>query len=172
MFGKKINIRIAFAMLAAIMLVLSLDRAFAAPVRNSKPMIPVEISIVPTTAKTKPQDIKPGAVIELVVTARSFSGTDDIRVEITLLDGAELVSGDLLWSGKLSGNESKKLVISVRAPATGAGKVTAAVFVVRNGNVSSAKHSVYTLGAEKNNAKGKSEQKTRRDSKGREVIEY
>ncbi len=139
---------------------------------KGKPMIPVQVAIEPTVAKMKPQNIKPGDVVAFRVTAHAVRGADEVRIEITLQDGAELVSGDLKWSGKLTGSEEKQLVISVKAPATGVGRVVASVSSVRNGKVAAAKQTVYTLGTDTGSAKGKPAPKTRRDSKGREVVEY
>jgi hypothetical protein len=139
---------------------------------KGKPMIPVQVSIEPTVAKMKPQNIKPGDVVEFKVSARAPRGTDEMTIEITLLDGTELVSGDLKWSGKVSRNEEKRLVVSVRAPAKGTGRVMASVTVLRDGKSSIAKQAIYTLGSTDSGAAGKPAPATRRDNRGRTVVEY
>ncbi len=139
---------------------------------KGKPMIPLQVAIEPTVAKMKPQNIKPGDVVEFRISARAVRGADEVHIEITLQDGAQLVSGDLKWSGPLSRTERKQLVISVRAPATGVGRIVAAVSAVQNGKVTAAKQTVYTLGTGTGVGKGKPAPRTRRDSKGREVVEY
>jgi len=139
---------------------------------KGKPMIPVQVSIEPTAANLKAQNIKPGDVVELRIAARAVRGPEDMAVEITLLDGAELVSGDLGWSGRLSRNDVKQLVVSVRAPAKGTGRVMANVTVLRDGQGVMAKQAVYTLGAEDLSGKGMPARGTRKDSKGRSVVEY
>ncbi len=170
--SRKTNIRWHLMLLGAVALLLCATAVPAAAGAKSKPMVPVQVTIEPTTAKMKPKDIRPGDVVEFRVSARAVRGADEVRVDITLLDGAELVAGDLNWAGKLSGNEAKQLVISVRAPSTGVGRVMAAVSAVRDGKVVMTKQSIYTLGANAGAEKGKPAPKTRRDSKGREVVEY
>ncbi len=170
--SRMTNIRWNLTLLGAVALLLCATAAPAGAGAKSKPMIPVQVAIEPTAAKMKPKDIRPGDVVEFRVTAHAVRGADEVRVDITLLDGAELVAGDLNWAGKLSGSEAKQLIISVRAPSTGVGRVTAAVSAVRNGKIVMTKQAVYTLGVNAGAAKGKPAPKTRRDSKGREVVEY
>ncbi len=135
-------------------------------------MIPVQISIEPAAANLKPEAIKPGEVVELRITARVPSGGEETAVEITLLDGAELVSGDLTWSGRLSANDVKQLVVSVRAPAKGTGRVVANVTVLRAGRGVMAKQAVFTMGPEDLGVNGAPAREMRKDSKGRSVVEY
>lgn len=171
--NRTLTIRIATVM-GAIVLSLSVMavRADAGPVRG-KPMIPVQVAIEPTVAKMKPGDIKAGDVVEFRVSARAARGSDEMTIEITLLDGAELVYGNLKWSGRVSENEEKQLVVHVRAPKTGTGRIMASVTVLRDGKGAVSKQTVYTLGKAAAGASGKPAPKaTRRDSKGREVVEY
>ncbi len=162
---------ISMAAVMATVVLLSVAVPVMAAGKN-KPMIPVQVDIKPTAAKMKPQDIKPGDVVEFKISARAPRGTEQMTIEITLLDGAELVSGDLKWSGKVSRNEEKKLIVSVRAPAKGTGRVMANVTLLRSGKATIAKQAIYTLGSALSGASGKPAPTTRRDSKGREVVEY
>ncbi len=170
--SRKTNIRWNLTLLGAVALLLFASAVPAGAGAKGKPMIPVQVAIEPTAAKMKPKDIKPGDVVEFRVSTHAVRGAEEVRVDITLLDGAELVAGDLKWAGKLSGSEAKQLVISVRAPSAGVGRVMAAVSAVRDGKVVMTKQTVYTLGTSAGAAKGKPAPKTRRDSKGREVVEY
>jgi hypothetical protein len=169
----KENIMSMFVSLGVIVLLsIGVPGAAGAAAMKGKPMIPVQIAIEATAPHMKPQDIKPGDVVELMVTAPGVRGADETAIEITLQDGAELVSGDLKWSGRLSTKETKRLFISVSAPATGVGKVVARVSALRNGKVVMSKQTVYALGADGISVQGKPAHGMRKDSKGRAVVEY
>lgn len=157
---------------AALGLVCLLAGVSSAASSKSKPMIPVGISIEATDAKMKPQNIKPGDVVEFRISAQAVRGADEVSIEITLQGGAELVSGDLKWTGKLSRTERKQIVISVRAPSTGTGKVMASITALRNGQTVMSKQATYALGSEEMSVKGKPAHGMQKDAKGRSVVEY
>jgi hypothetical protein len=146
--------------------------AAAAPV-SGKPQIPLQVRIEPASPAMKQKAIHPGEVVELTVTALSPAEDAEMRVEIELLDGAELVAGDLVWQGVLGRRGKKRMPLSVRTPRSGTGKVRASVFFLKDGGQQAVRVSLYLLGSSPSAAAGNAVGRpAAADSRGRAVQEY
>jgi len=139
---------------------------------SGKPQIPLQVKIAPASPSVKQKTIKPGDAVELKVTAVSPAKGAEMHIEIELLDGAGLVSGDLSWKGILAKREKKQITLSVRAPQSGLGKVRARVFAVRDGQQSAVREATYLLGTDPAAAGTLNMKPAGKDSKGRAVNEY
>ena len=138
---------------------------------SSKPQPPVQITINPVQAGITAEAIMPGEVVELKVAAVSMVDTTDMRIQIRLTGGAELVSGSLSWAGPAIKNEIKTLPITVKAPQKGNGAVKAQLSITLSGDTVFTTSSHYVLGVVKK-SKPESARPVRKDSKGHDVIEY
>jgi hypothetical protein len=143
---------------------------------HSKPQLPLLISIAPVQT---PETIKAGDVIDFKVSATSMLDTAEMRIEVKLADGAELVSGDLSWAGPAGKKEEKQLFFSVRVPATGIGKIKASLTISTNGARPLTRMAQYLLltGEQKQEQleaqkKMKAAHPAKKDSKGRPIVEY
>lgn len=135
---------------------------------KGKPLPPVEVKIMPVEESLEPEDIRPGDVVELAVTARSFIDAEEMRIEVKLTGGAELIEGEAKWSGPVKKNGEKTLLITVRASLKGAGKITARAAIPVSKGPSFSARAMYRLGGE---AKKKALPK-KKDGLGRDIIEY
>jgi hypothetical protein len=169
-------LRKTFLPLCIFCTIVSLSASVCYAGRSQKPLSPIRITIVPTHAGVTPAGIKPGDVVEFKVTAVSFLDTQEMRIKVELSDGAELVDGNAAWSGPAAKNEEKVFIITVRASQEGKGKIWVHGAIPGSQGASFATESWYQLGADAN-ASMKSSVKgakppVRKDSKGRDVIEY
>jgi hypothetical protein len=140
---------------------------------KTKPQLPVRIEIAPAEAALKPQNIKPGDIVRLRITAAAMTEADEVRITVEPYDGAELVSGSPSWSGKTAKGERKELVIGVRAPADGTGKVKATISVFRDGRQIMQRVTRYFLGGEPAGPGGlPAGAVIKKDAKGRDIVEY
>jgi len=155
-------------MLAA---VLSAAPASAASVKKAKPQLPVQITIVAAQPGVTPENIKPGDVVDLVVSAVSFVDTEAMTLTVAIPDSAVLLSGDLSWTGPAKKGEKKTIPITVRVPQKGIGEIKAQMSISMDGSKTFTTSSQYSLGGSK---KTKPEKKgpVKKDSKGEDVIEY
>lgn len=138
---------------------------------KGKPRLPIEVNIAPSQAGTIRQSIKPGDVIDLKISGKSPVHSGEMTIEAELMDGAELVSGDLLWTGPVGRGEEKNLIISVRAPQAGVGMVKARVTISKNGKTILKREFRYALGPDLDQKTAPS-YKLKKDSKGRSIVEY
>lgn len=137
----------------------------------SKPQAPVKITIEAAQPGVAPDSVKPGDVVGLIVAAVSFVDTDAMNITVIIPDGAVLIEGDLSWSGPARKNEVKALPVTIRAPRKGKGLVKAKLSITLSGGPAFSTSSEYTLGhVEK--PKPEPARPVRKDSKGRDVIEY
>jgi len=160
------------------MLCLVSAAAFAASLQ-SKPQPPLLISIAPVQPGVTPETIKAGDVIDFKVAATSMVATTEMRIEVTLADGAELVSGDLFWAGPVAKKEEKQLFFSVRVPAAGMGKIKARLTISMDGSkpLSRMTQCLLLTGEQQQEQvearkKMKATHPAKKDSKGKDVIEY
>ena len=144
----------------------------AAAADAGKPQVPFQVMIAPVSKTVNQKSIKPGDTIELKVIVEAPSSDAEMHVQIELLGGAELVSGDLSWRGILAKREKKQLVLSVRAPRSGIGTVSVKVRVDRDGRTLSAREAVYLLGSGPAAAENSVMKPAGKDSRGRPVKEY
>jgi uncharacterized protein YfaS (alpha-2-macroglobulin family) len=126
-----------------------------------------------------PETIKAGDVVEFKVAATSMVEATEMRIQVSLADGAELVSGDLSWAGPAGKKEEKQLSFSVRVPATGTGKIKVRLTVSTGGGRPLSRSAQYLLltgelkqeqiEAQKNM---KATHPAKKDGKGRPIVEY
>ena len=138
---------------------------------SRKPLPPLRIRIAPVQQDIIQDQIKPGDIIDFNVSATSSIEVPQMRIEVELTGGAKLVSGDTSWSGPAGKNEEKTIVLTVRAPKSGLGKIKARVVISPSEGTRFSAAAHYGLGKE---VKSKPEQEhpVKKDSKGRDIIEY
>lgn len=94
-----------------------------------------------------------------------------MRIDVDLTGGVRLVAGDTSWTGPMKKGEERKMLLTVQAPEHGSGNIRARVSLPSSKGARFSAEAHFELGqkAEKNE-----EQKpvTKKDSKGRDVIEY
>jgi hypothetical protein len=148
--------------------------AGAAPLHamSGKPQLPVQITIGPAQPGMTAAKIKPGDITQIAVSARSMTAISEMKIEVSLHGGAELVSGPLEWAGPAGKGETKQLLLTVRAPQQGAGTVKATVTFVREGKQVLKRSMQYRLGAGDEEKNKKPAYQIKKDSKGRDIIEY
>jgi uncharacterized protein YfaS (alpha-2-macroglobulin family) len=146
---------------------------------QQKPQLPLQISIAPANQGVTPETIKAGDVVDFKVVATSMVDTTEMRIQVKLADGAELVSGDLSWTGPAGKSEEKQLFFAVRVPATGTGKIQAWLTVSPGGAKPLSRKTQYLLltGETKEEQiealkKMNAIHPARKDSKGRPIVEY
>lgn len=137
---------------------------------SGKPKPPVQITISPVNTTIAPTNIKPGDVVEFKITASSHIEAQKMEIRVDLIGGAELVSGETEWNGPVAGNEEKSLVITVRAPLKGHGRIRAKAVIPVSEGTSFAAATSYALGGEEK--KEKPRPPAKKDSKGRDIREY
>ena len=152
-------------------LFVSQDASPAALSSKTKPHPPVQISIEPLQSGLLSSNIKPGDVVEFRVTITSMVDTPEMQIQVKLDDGAELISGELSWTGPAMKNEMKILPITIKAPQKGIGLVKAQLSITLSSGIVFTTSSEYELGGTKK-PKPESARPVKKDSKGHNVIEY
>jgi hypothetical protein len=147
------------------------DASPAALSFKSKPHPPVQISIAPVQSGLLSSNIKPGDVVEFRITVTSMVDTPEMQVHVKLDDGAELISGELSWTGPAMKNEIRILPITIKVPQRGRGSIKAQLSITVSGGTAFTTSSEYELGDTKKPKPG-SARPVRKDSKGHNVIEY
>jgi hypothetical protein len=138
---------------------------------TGKPRLPLSVVIEPALPGMTGDGLRPGDVVEFNVKAVPLVEAKELRLTAQLTGGAELVQGALEWSGPLSKGEEKKITFTVRVPQRGQGRIRVTATLVREGRrvvKSTAEYVLGTIGPEKE----KPEHRLKRDSKGRDIIEY
>jgi hypothetical protein len=146
--------------------------AYAAP-KKGKPQSPVQVSIAPSNPSVSPESIKPGDVVEFLVTAVSLAAADEMQIFVTLPTGAVLVSGDLSWSGTAREGEKRSLNFTIKVPTKQSGPIKARVVIpsVEGHSFSASAHYSLRVPAKSKDKDG-SISPVKKDSKGSDVIEY
>lgn len=139
--------------------------------QSGKPRPPVQVSIKSVQTGLLSEDIRPGDTVELKVTAISLTDAKEMQVEVETPGGAEVVSGEDKWSGPLVKGQEKVLLITVRAPQKGHGMVRAKAVIHLSEDVKFSAVAVYRLGTDLEE-KNKPQPEKKKDSKGRDIIEY
>jgi hypothetical protein len=135
----------------------------------------LQISITPAQPGTDLNTIQAGDVVELAATVIASHDAADMRITIKLSDGAELVSGDLSWSGPAVKMEPRSVRFSVRMPEKGAVRIKAQVSIGSGGKKGLTSKTQYLLmtGKERQEQqKMKASKPAKKDSKGRPIVEY
>ena len=146
--------------------------AYAGEMRPpGKPRSPLQITISPVQSGLLPSDIKLGDVVEFKIVGKTHVETEKLDIRVELLGGVELVSGETSWIGAAKKGEDKALLITVRAPKHGNGRIRARVSVPQAGGAAFAVETEYRLGAEPDK-KPATMPEIKRDNRGREIREY
>jgi hypothetical protein len=98
----------------------------------AKPLSPLQLSIIAEQSGLGSEAIKPGDVVNLKITAKTYIDTDDLLLNIELHGGVQLISGGLSWLGSANKGDEKVLLISVRAPKQGKGRIKARASISRS----------------------------------------
>ena len=157
--------------IAAILLSLLLSIGEAAP-KKGKPQSPLQVSIAPIDPSITPENIKPGDVVELVVTAVSVVDVDDMQISVVLPKGAELLAGVLSWSGPVHKDEKRLLKFTIKAPVKPSGPIKTRVVLPSFDGASFSASAHYSMGAPAKSKAAGSIRPPKKDSKDRDVIEY
>lgn len=144
---------------------------FAGTADAKKPSAPLRISIAPSQEHIAPSDIKPGDLVEMAVTVRSFIDSPEMSITIRLKGGAQLVSGDTEWTGPVHKGEIKSVLFSVRAPVKGKGEITARASLSTVKGAAYASEDRYILGKEEKK-KYSPLPPLKKDSRGRSIREF
>lgn len=153
-----------------ILVAMTMMYASAGSARSAKkPLPPLQVRIAPVQPGITSDQIRPGDTVAFKVIAVSFMDVQEMRIDVELTDGAKLVSGDTSWSGSAAKNEEKTIILTVRAPETGKGRIKARVTIPPAGSARFSTEAQYVLGPE---TKPEQEHPVRKDSKGRRIIEY
>lgn len=160
---------------AAFLFLLSVTGLHAAGAKGGnpsfKPLPPLRVSIHPVRSDLSSERIQPGDIVELRITAVSGIAAADMRIDLKLEGGAKLVSGETVWEGEAAQDKEITLTVSVRAPNSGKGKVSAVVSlpVARGPRYSS--EAEFELGPAAKQKPAR-EPAIKKNSRGRNVIEY
>jgi len=147
------------------------DASSATLSQRTKPQPPVNISIAPVQSGLRSSNIKPGDSVEFRVNIVSSIDASEMRVFNTLDGGAELIAGDLSWSGEVQKGQEVIVSLSVRAPQKGKGKITSRVEIYSGDVLLYSSKAVYELGAPEKD-KPAPPRGIMKDSKGHSVVEY
>ena len=154
--------------LLALLMVVLFDPAL---LYAAKPRSPLQVNISPVQSGLSQADIKPGDAVELKIAATSFVDADELNINVELQGGVELLSGAASWRGPATKGEAKVLLITVRAPKHGNGRIVARTSMSPSAGASFAAEAEYRLGQ---NAQKKPAPlpMIKKDSKGREIREH
>lgn len=136
-----------------------------------KPLSPLHIRIETDTPGVTQKQIKPGDVIQFTVSGISFMDVEELRIAVELTGGAKLIAGDTSWSGQAKKNEEKKITFTVQAPKSGHGQIRARISLPPTQGGRFSAEARFDLGP-KVREKFEHELAVKKDSKGRDVIEY
>jgi len=151
---------------------LVLSTGVATPAKG-KPQSPLQISIAPVDSSIMPEKIKPGDLVEFIVTAVSLADAEEMRISVALPKRSELVSGELSWSGPVSKNESRSLHFTIKTPDKQGGPIKARAIMPSSEGHSFSATAHYSLGVQaKSKDKAGIVRPLKKDSKGSDVIEY
>lgn len=143
---------------------------------HGKPRSPLQVSITPIQSGLSASDdktgtaIRPGEVINLRITGKSFADVEELNIQVELYGGVELVSGETSWSGPARKGDDKTLLITVRATVLGDGGVRARISTPPSSGAAFTAEAEYRLG--QNALKKPAQPKMQKDHKGREIREY
>jgi hypothetical protein len=165
------HIRNTIARAVNVSLLLICQVTAAAAGQHQKPQAPVQVVIAPLQQGAGSQASKPGETVELSISATAYLKIDEMLIETSFLGGAEYVSGDRSWQGSAQQNQPRVLKITVRRPLHGDGKMRARVKLFRAGNMLLSKQAVYDLGSKTDGVPAKPARPSRKDAKGREIVE-
>jgi len=138
---------------------------------SRKPMLPVTVTIGPTMPGVNEDTLQPGEAVAFTVKATTLADASEMHLEAKLSGGVELVAGTLEWAGPAIKGEEKQLSFTVRVPLKGQGSIKATATIVREGKRTVKSTAQYVLGRGER-MKKKQEYQQKKDSKGRDIVEY
>lgn len=137
----------------------------------AKPMSPLQVSINADQSGLIVAAIKPGDVVNLRVTAKTYIDTEDLLLRVELHGGAQLISGDLSWLGSANKGEERVLHFSVRVPKQGQGRIKVKSSISQLTAAPITAESEYILGNLPQKKSGAA-LPTKKNSNGRMIREY
>jgi hypothetical protein len=152
-------------------LVISAAFLLSATPGHAKPLPPLQVRITPVQSGITSGQIKPGDLMEFKVTAVSFMDVPELRINVELLGGVKLISGDTSWNGPAAKNEEKGITLTVQVPEKGKGGIRARVSIPPSNGTRFSADAHFELGP-KGKAKPEQEPAMKKDRKGRDIIEY
>jgi hypothetical protein len=138
---------------------------------SGKPLPPVEVRIVPVQTGMTGGQIKPGDIVEFKILAVSFANAQEMSIEVDLIGGAKLISGETSWKGPAPKNEEKTILLTVQAPERGRGRIRARVSLPTSDSTKFSSEAQFILGVEAK-AKPAQEPVVKKDRRGRRIVEY
>ena len=166
MFNSSHSIQPKFlaALLAAIL-------AVPLAVHAAKPRSPLQVNIEPTQLGQLAEAIKPGDVVEFKIIGKTFVDADELSIKVKLHGGMELIAGETTWVGSLKKGQDKVLLLTVRVPKQGYGRIMARIAMPPTAGASFVAEAEYEFGS--STVKKPAEfPAIKKDSKGRELREY
>jgi len=163
--------RISVLMLLAMLCLATIPYSAAAAKASKKPMLPVTVTIGPTMPGVGEDTLQPGEVVAFTVKATTLADASEMHLEAKLSGGVELVSGTLEWAGPAGKGEEKQISFTVRVPLKGQGSIKATATILREGKRTVKSTAQYVLGKGER-VKKKPEYQQKKDSKGRDIVEY
>jgi hypothetical protein len=138
---------------------------------SGKPRSPVQVSISPVKSGISPADIKPGDIVEFKISGKTYTDAGELKINVELLGGVELLSGNTTWAGPALKGEDKLLLLSVIVPKHGNGMIRARILMSPSSEASFSAEAEYRFGtyAEKKPALLP---EIKKDSKGRSIREH
>lgn len=139
--------------------------------QSSKPLPPVRVSVSAVPSTLSPELISPGDIVTVTITAVSMIETPELIVQVDLLGGTRLISGETSWRGPAAKGEEKNLTLNVQAPLKGKGRVRAVVSLPPSNATRFSADAVFILGSDT----GHNDERNgvvKKDKKGRSIIEY
>jgi len=138
---------------------------------RAKPLPPVRVMLSPVQPGLESSSIKPGDVVEFKVSILSSVDASEMRVHSSLDGGAELVTGELTWTGQARRAEETSVLFTVRAPLKGKGKISTRVEIYSGDVLLYSTKAMYEIGITVKDKPDKP-RGVRKDSKGQGVVEY
>ena len=163
--------RISVLMMLAMLCLAAIPYSAAAATASKKPMLPVTVTIEPTMPGVNGDTLQPGETVSFTVKASTLADASEMRLETKLSGGIELVAGTLEWAGPANKGEEKQISFTVRVPLKGQGSIKATATIVREGKRTVKSTAQYVLGKGER-VKIKPEYQQKKDSKGRDIVEY
>lgn len=158
-----------FVIIIALFMMAAVKAPIAYASEKGKPQLPVEVAIGMTNAAVT---VEPGASVDITVSGTARTAVTAMRIEARLLDGTELVSGELVWSGPSGKGETRSMHFTVKVPSTGTGRITATVTLLKDGKPVAERRGQFVLQTEQEKQAEKPAVRTGKDSSGRDIIEY
>ena len=163
--------RISVLMMLTMLCLAAIPYSAAAATVSKKPLLPVTVTIGPSLPSVNEDTLQPGETVAFTIKATTLADVGEMRLEAKLSGGVELVAGTLEWAGPAGKGEEKQLSFTVRVPLKGQGNIKATATIVREGKRTVKSTAQYVLGRGER-VKKKPEYQLKKDSKGRDIVEY